>query len=81
MEYVGLLAAVLTTGSFLPQALKVIKEKNTSGISLEMYSMFTAGVLLWLLYGIDIKDVPVIIANSITLIFASTILIMKIKYK
>lgn len=81
MEYVGLLAAVLTTSSFLPQAIKVIKEKNTSGISLGMYSMFTAGVLLWLLYGISIKDFPVIIANSITLIFASTILTMKIKYK
>lgn len=81
MEYVGLLAAVLTTASFLPQAIKVIKEKSTSGISLGMYSMFTSGVFLWLLYGISRNDFPVIIANAITFVFASTILIMKIRYK
>ncbi|WBW99307.1 SemiSWEET transporter [Oceanirhabdus sp. W0125-5] len=81
MEYIGLLAAMLTTVSFLPQAVKVIKEKNTSGISLGMYSMFTIGVFLWLLYGISRNDFPVIIANAITFVFAGTILSMKIKYK
>lgn len=81
MEFVGLLAAVLTTSSFLPQAIKVIKEKNTSGISLGMYSMFTAGVFLWLIYGIGRSDFPVIIANAVTFVFAGTILAMKIKYK
>lgn len=76
----GYLAAILTTLSFLPQAIKTIRDKNTEGISLIMYSMFTAGVLLWLVYGVFIKDVPVIIANLVTLILAVTILVLKVKY-
>jgi MtN3 and saliva related transmembrane protein len=76
----GYLAAILTTISFLPQAIKTIKEKNTEGISLVMYSLFTSGVLMWLVYGIFVKDTPIIIANSITLILAVTILALKIKY-
>ncbi|MEH7503986.1 SemiSWEET transporter [Neobacillus drentensis] len=76
----GYLAALLTTISFLPQAIKTIKEKNTEGISLVMYSLFTSGVLMWLVYGIFVKDTPIIIANSITLILAVTILALKIKY-
>lgn len=81
MVYVGWVAAVLTTLSFLPQAIKTVKEKNTSGISLGMYSMFTTGVFLWLLYGLYIKDIPLILANFVTLIFACIILTMKLKYK
>ncbi len=76
----GYMAAILTTISFLPQAIKTIKEKNTEGISLVMYSLFTSGVLMWLVYGIFVKDTPIIIANSITLILAVTILALKIKY-
>jgi len=78
---IGLLAASLTTISFLPQAIKVIKTKNTSDLSLLMYVAFTSGVFLWLIYGYLINDLPVMIANSITLVFAATILFMKIKYK
>lgn len=81
MSILGWLAAALTTFSFLPQAIKTVKEKNTSGISLGMYSMFTGGVFLWLAYGISIADIPIIIANSVTAIFASIVLIMKLKYK
>lgn len=76
----GYVAAILTTLSFLPQALKTIKEKNTEGISLVMYSLFTSGVLMWLVYGLFVKDIPIIVANSITLILAVTILALKIKY-
>ena len=76
----GYLAAILTTLSFLPQAIKTIREKNTEGISFIMYSMFTAGVLLWLIYGLFIKDIPIIVANFITLILALTILVLKVKY-
>ncbi len=78
---IGLAAAACTTFSFLPQAIKVIKTKQTKDLSLVMYSVFTTGVLLWLMYGISVNDIPLIIANSITLIFAMTILIMKIRYK
>lgn len=78
---IGLLAAIGTTSSFVPQAIKTIKTKNTSGISLDMYSLFSFGTLLWLIYGIMNNDWPIIIANGITLIFASIILIYKIKYR
>jgi MtN3 and saliva related transmembrane protein len=76
----GYVAAILTTLSFLPQAIKTIKEKNTEGISLVMYSLFTSGVLMWLVYGLFVKDAPIIIANAITLILAVIILALKIKY-
>ncbi|MFZ3589699.1 SemiSWEET transporter [Bacillus sp. DJP31] len=80
LSILGYAAAILTTLSFLPQALKTIKEKNTDGISVGMYSMFTAGVLLWLIYGILIKDFPIILANSLTFFLAVTILFLKLKY-
>ena len=78
---IGLLAAIATTSSFLPQAIKTIKTKNTLGISLGMYSIFSFGTLLWFIYGIMDHDWPIIIANGITLIFACIILGYKIKYK
>ncbi|MDZ5255232.1 SemiSWEET transporter [Clostridium sp. LIBA-8841] len=78
---IGSLAAILTTASFIPQAIKVIKTKDTSGISLIMYSMFTIGVFLWIIHGFIINDLAVILANSCTFIFAVIILFFKIKYK
>lgn len=79
IKIIGLAAAFLTTASFIPQALKTIKTKDTSGISLSMYIMFTLGVFLWLIYGFYIKDVAITVANVITFIFASIILIYKIR--
>jgi len=78
---IGLLAAFGTTISFLPQAVKTIQTKDTSGISLPMYVLFTTGTLFWLIYGIMSGSLPVTIANAITFIFASIILVYKIKYK
>jgi MtN3 and saliva related transmembrane protein len=78
---IGYLAAFGTTVSFLPQAVKTIQTKDTSGISLAMYSLFTGGTLLWLIYGIMSGSLPVAIANVITFIFASIILVYKIRYK
>lgn len=72
--YIGYLAAILTTFSFLPQAIKTIKTKCTKGISIVMYSMFTIGVFFWLVYGILIKDYVIIFAESITFLFAFIIL-------
>lgn len=77
----GYIAAVLTTVSFIPQAIKTIRTRNTQGISLVMYIMFSTGVLLWFLYGIFINDIPVIVANAVTLFFAVIILFYKIIYK
>jgi len=77
----GLVAAILTTISFLPQAIKTIKTKNTDDLSLGMYSVLVSGIILWLIYGILIKDLPVILANGVTLVFTSSILFLIIKYK
>ncbi len=74
ISIIGFMAAAFTTLSFLPQAIKVIKTKNTSGISFSMYLMFTIGVFLWLIYGIFTKQLAVTLANGITLIFAIIIL-------
>ena len=78
---VGYMAAFCTTISFLPQAIKTIRTKDTSGISLSMYAVFTLGTLFWLIYGIMSNALPVAIANAITLLFALTILIYKMRYK
>jgi len=77
----GLVAATFTTVSFLPQAIKTIKTKRTKDLSLGMYSVLTTGIFLWLLYGIFIQDLPIILANGITLIFTAIILFLIIKYK
>lgn len=78
---IGYLAAILTTASFVPQAIKTIRTRNTQGISLIMYIMFSTGVLFWFIYGIVIKDIPVIVANAVTLCFAVIILVYKFLYK
>lgn len=78
---IGFIAACLTTLAFIPQAIKVIKTKNTEGISLGMYALQVLGVFMWLIHGIIIQDMPLIIANAITFIFASIILTYKIIYK
>jgi MtN3 and saliva related transmembrane protein len=76
----GLVAAFFTTTSFFPQAIKTIRTKDTSAISLSMYIMFTFGTLMWLIYGLTSGNLPVSIANGITLILASIILYYKIKH-
>jgi MtN3 and saliva related transmembrane protein len=77
----GVVAGILTTISFLPQVIKAWKTKQTKDISLGMYSIFVTGVALWLIYGFAINDLPVILANAVTLVLAGFVLIMKIKYK
>jgi len=77
----GLMAAVLTTVGFIPQAVKIIRTKNTRDLSLGMYILLTFGVLSWLTYGVLIRDLPVIMANGVTSVFITSILILKIRYK
>ena len=79
-DLIGTLAAILTTSSFLPQAWHTFRTKDVSGISLGMYSVFTTGVALWLVYGLLLAAWPVVIANCITLALASAILLMKLRY-
>ena len=77
-EIISYVAATCTTASFLPQAILTIKTKDTDGLSLGMYSLFSMGVLCWLIYGILIEDEAIYIANSITLVLAGIILSYKI---
>jgi len=77
----GFIAGTLTTLAFLPQVLKTWRSKSARDISLGMFVIFSSGVFLWLLYGVQLNALPIIIANSVTLVLALTILIFKIKYK
>ena len=80
-ELIGYLAASLTTASFIPQAWLTFKTRDVSVISLGMYSVFTAGIALWLVYGLMIQAWPVVIANVITLGLAASILVMRLRFK
>jgi MtN3 and saliva related transmembrane protein len=79
IQIIGFVAAACTTISFVPQVIKTLKTKETKGISLIMYSVFTFGVFLWLLYGLFIRDIPIIISNTITVALAFIVLVVKIK--
>ena len=81
IDTIGSAAAVLTTLSFVPQAWKTFRTRDVSGISLGMYTAFTLGVALWLIYGLLIGAWPVIIANAITLVLALAILWMKLRFR
>jgi MtN3 and saliva related transmembrane protein len=74
VQLLGYAAASLTTLSFIPQALKTLRTGDTSGISLRMYALFTAGVACWAIYGVLTGDGPLIAANVITLVAAGLIL-------
>ena len=80
ITFIGFLAAICTTISFLPQAIKTIRSKRTKDISLPAYLILTAGVLLWTVYGFYTKDNPVFLANAVTLFFVLPILLAKIKH-
>ncbi|NJL61576.1 MAG: SemiSWEET transporter [Methylacidiphilales bacterium] len=77
----GLIAATLTTFSFVPQMLKTWQSKSAKDVSFAMLITFNLGILLWLVYGICLNALPIILANSMTLLFNLIILWLKIKYK
>jgi len=80
-EIVGLLAALLTTASFVPQVYKTWKSKSADSLSLTMYLVFFVGIILWLIYGIHLKSLSMIIANSITAVLALLLIIFKLRFK
>ena len=80
VDYIGSLAATLTTIAFIPQAWQVWRTRHTHDISLGMYIAFTSGVAFWLIYGIMLGSWPIIIANGITLVLAGAVLMMKIRF-
>ncbi|RED50653.1 SemiSWEET transporter [Seonamhaeicola aphaedonensis] len=80
IEIIGLIAAVLTTAAFLPQVYKTWKTKDVESFSLPMFLIFFIGILFWLIYGILVKSIAMILANSITIISSFLLLYFKIKY-
>jgi len=80
-ELFGYCAAVLTTVSFVPQAWHTFTTRDVRGISLGMYSVFTAGVACWLIYGLLLGAWPIVIANVVTLVLAGGILVMKLRFR
>jgi MtN3 and saliva related transmembrane protein len=81
VEIIGYCAAFLTTIAFLPQAIQSWRTRDLSGISVGMYSLFTAGVGLWLIYGFIIEKWPLILANALTFALALSILVLKLRSK
>lgn len=81
IEALGMIAAVLTTASFLPQVYKTWKTKDTKSLSLTMYICFFIGIVLWLIYGFLIDSLPMILANGITTITTFLLIILKLKHK
>jgi len=79
VDLTGYIAAFCTTFAYIPQAVKVIKTRDTRSLSVAMYFILTLGVGLWFIYGLIRIDWPLAIANAITLIFTLTILLIKIK--
>lgn len=80
VDFLGVIAAVLVNVSFIPQFIKSWKTKKTGDISLVMYVVYTAGILLWLIYGSIIKNIPIILSNGVGLILILSVLYLKIRY-
>ncbi|WP_024299067.1 SemiSWEET family sugar transporter [Methylomicrobium lacus] len=77
-DVIGYAAALLTTASFLPQAILTIRTRDTAALSLSMYGIFTLGVSLWLIYGLFLHNLAIIAANAVTLLLSASILYVKI---
>jgi len=79
-DLLGYTAAALTTAAFVPQAWRTFRTKDVSGISLRMYAVFTLGVAVWLAYGVVLGETPMMVSNSLTLVLACAVLVMKLRY-
>jgi len=77
---IGLIAAICTTSSFLPQVIKILRSKRTKDVSLLMYAILTTGLFLWLVYGFILRDFPLILANTISLALSLCVLLLKIRH-
>lgn len=79
IRLLGLAAAACTTASFLPQVVRAWRTGDTAGISGWMYGIFCTGVVLWLAYGVAIGDLPLVVANAVTLLLAGAVLALKVR--
>ena len=80
-EAIGYVAAVLTTVAFVPQAWQTWRTRDASGVALGKYALFCTGVALWLVYGLLLGAWPIILANTVTLVLALAILVMKLRFR
>lgn len=80
MEWLGYVAATLTTLAFVPQAVQTIRTRDTRGISLGMYVVFTVGIVFWFCYGLALQSWPIIVSNAVTFLLAVTILGLKLRH-
>jgi MtN3 and saliva related transmembrane protein len=81
IDGIGLVAGLLTTTAFIPQVLKIYRTKSGKDISARMFSILSAGIVLWLIYGILLWSVPLILTNAVTLVLSLTIIALKIRYR
>jgi len=79
--WIGIAAACLTTAAFAPQAIQAWHTRSTKDVSLAMFALMVSGIALWLAYGWLIGDLPLILANAVTLILAGAILVAKIRFR
>ncbi|WP_017852883.1 SemiSWEET transporter [Leptospira interrogans serovar Szwajizak] len=79
ITFLGYIASLLTTISFLPQLIRILMGGSTKDISRNMYIVLVTGVFLWFIYGCLKQDFPIILANAFTFLFATTILYFKLK--
>jgi MtN3 and saliva related transmembrane protein len=77
---IGLLAGLLTTVAFVPQVMKIYRNKSGRDISARMFTMFSIGIALWLYYGVLLQSLPIILANAVTLVLTLAILALKVRY-
>lgn len=80
INFIGYVAAICTTVSFLPQLIRVVKLRTARDISLGMFSIFSAGTTMWLVYGLLSHSAPVAAANAVTLVLSISILVLKLRF-
>jgi|KBSMisStandDraft_5_1062788.scaffolds.fasta_scaffold03146_10 MtN3 and saliva related transmembrane protein len=80
IDSIGLVAGALTTGAFVPQVWKIYRSKSGKDVSARMFWMLSAGVVLWLFYGIQLQSLPLILTNGVTLVLSLAIIALKIRY-
>ena len=80
-DILGYIAGTLTTAALVPQVWRTFRTRDVSGISLRMYSIFTIGIAVWLAYGVLLRQTPMMLANSLSLLMACAVLAMKLKYR
>src|SRR5579859_975789 len=81
IDSIGVVAGLLTTTAFIPQVWKIYRTKSGKDISGRMISLFTTGLVLWLIYGIILRSLPLILSNAVTLVLSLAIIVLKIRYR